>query len=296
VLPAPRGAVRAARLAVTRARAQHTPRFDRSGFPLAEGDRAARRERLRGRAVTTTVVVAVVAAPVLALWAAWRDAPDTGEATLAGPGGAAATAEDRSGTGVGDGLTYGTGTLPSATGVEPGGGRDGRRPGARDGRRGPGGEPAEEPTGSASGSPGTAPADDGAPAGDDGDGPAAGTLSAVAERTDAGAVLTLTASGDGPVSWSATPDAAWLVLERTSGTLQPGESAVVTVTVDTAREPAGPWQGRITIAPSGTVITVEGAGPEPEPTEPPPPTEPEPTGPPPDEPADPPPADAGESG
>ncbi len=38
-------------------------------------DRAARRDRLRARAVTTTVVATVVAAPVLALWAAYRGGP-----------------------------------------------------------------------------------------------------------------------------------------------------------------------------------------------------------------------------
>ncbi len=38
-------------------------------------DRAARRDRLRARAVTTTVVATVVAAPVLALWAAYRGTP-----------------------------------------------------------------------------------------------------------------------------------------------------------------------------------------------------------------------------
>ncbi|KOG89204.1 hypothetical protein ADK38_15580, partial [Streptomyces varsoviensis] len=37
------------------------PRFDRSGFPMAPKDRAARRRRLRNRAVTTTVVATVVA-------------------------------------------------------------------------------------------------------------------------------------------------------------------------------------------------------------------------------------------
>lgn len=55
------------------------PRFDRTGFPMDPKDRVARRDRLRARAVTTTVVATVVAAPVLALWAAYRAAPSTGE-------------------------------------------------------------------------------------------------------------------------------------------------------------------------------------------------------------------------
>lgn len=38
-------------------------------------DHVARRDRLRARAVTTTVVAAVVAAPVLALWTSYRGTP-----------------------------------------------------------------------------------------------------------------------------------------------------------------------------------------------------------------------------
>ena len=71
---APRGPARRAG-APPRARGA-APRFDRRGFPMDPKDRAARRDRLRARAVTTTVVATVVAAPVLALWAAYRGAPD----------------------------------------------------------------------------------------------------------------------------------------------------------------------------------------------------------------------------
>ena len=81
VLPlvkAPRAAAYGAMSHVPRARAT-TPRFGRNGFPMDPKDRAARRDRLRARAVTTTVVATVVAAPVLALWAAYRGAPPTGE-------------------------------------------------------------------------------------------------------------------------------------------------------------------------------------------------------------------------
>ncbi|MEK8143798.1 hypothetical protein NKH18_22945 [Streptomyces sp. M10(2022)] len=39
------------------------PRFDRAGFPLDPKDHAARRDRMRARVVTTTVVATVVAAP-----------------------------------------------------------------------------------------------------------------------------------------------------------------------------------------------------------------------------------------
>lgn len=54
---------------------QGSPRFDRHGFPMDLKERMARRARMRHRAVTSTVVAAVVAAPVLALWAAYHGAP-----------------------------------------------------------------------------------------------------------------------------------------------------------------------------------------------------------------------------
>ena len=78
----PRGAPRRPctwRWRTPRARGAAAPRFDRRGFPMDPKDHAARRDRLRARAVTTTVVATVVAAPVLALWAAYRGAPLTGE-------------------------------------------------------------------------------------------------------------------------------------------------------------------------------------------------------------------------
>ncbi|MBO8195977.1 hypothetical protein ITI46_30665, partial [Streptomyces oryzae] len=79
VLPAPRSAVEAAVALARRARAQRVPRFDRAGFPVYENERGPRRDRLRGRALTSTVIAAVLAAPVVALWAAYRGSPVTGE-------------------------------------------------------------------------------------------------------------------------------------------------------------------------------------------------------------------------
>ncbi|CAM5701554.1 BACON domain-containing protein OS=Streptomyces fumanus OX=67302 GN=GCM10018772_08650 PE=4 SV=1 [Streptomyces fumanus] len=76
VLEAPRMALQ---VALTRARARGAaPLPDRRGFPMDPKDRAARRDKLRARAVTTTVVATMVAAPVFALWAAYRSTP-TGE-------------------------------------------------------------------------------------------------------------------------------------------------------------------------------------------------------------------------
>ncbi|MFI0742639.1 sigma-70 family RNA polymerase sigma factor [Streptomyces sp. NPDC021100] len=71
---APLGALQAA-LRHARATRPGSPRYDREGFPLPPADRSGRRTRLRHRAVTTTVVATVAAAPALALWAAYRETP-----------------------------------------------------------------------------------------------------------------------------------------------------------------------------------------------------------------------------
>ncbi|MGW3297471.1 BACON domain-containing protein [Streptomyces xiamenensis] len=293
VVAAPRSAVHAALLVVERARAQYTPRFDRSGFPLTEKDRAARRDRLRSRAVTTTVVATVLAAPALALWAAYRGAPVTGEAS--GPD-ASASEDDRGlGTAGGDDYAYeNTGRWEDSAELEADGGREPADEAA--------GETEEREPGDAS--PEADPRSPSPPAASDGRGgegtrPARpGRLTVDAMSTGTGTEITLTASGGAPVRWSAVWSAEWLWLSATSGTLQPGESVTLVVTVDRAREPSGPWQGRITIEPAGATVTIEGHGqqsPEPTPT-PPPPTEeptPEPTDPPAPDPApsDPPPAE-----
>lgn len=97
VIEAPRPAAYAALLNAMRDGAgrsrEGTPRFDRRGFPMGLKDRAARRSRMRHRAVTSTVVAAVVAAPVLALWAAYHGASlapeerDDGSFSATGPDG-----------------------------------------------------------------------------------------------------------------------------------------------------------------------------------------------------------------
>ncbi len=94
VVAVPRPAVEAAVALARRARAQRTPRFDRAGYPQREQPRPARRDRLRSRALTSTVVAAVLAAPVVALWAAYRGAPATGEPQADRSATAPDTAED----------------------------------------------------------------------------------------------------------------------------------------------------------------------------------------------------------
>ncbi|MCX2970713.1 MULTISPECIES: BACON domain-containing protein [Streptomyces] len=276
VLAAPRAAVHAALRGALRARMLHTPRFDRRGFPVTDRDRAARRERLRSRAVTTTVVATVIAAPVLAVWAAYRGAPLTGEARE-GASVAAVESEDADGT---------------PDGAAPEGGQRSH------GDHGPvSGEDAESRVGVSVTAqaepgrdderPGRPPADRTVtppPAGGATTAPAPGRVEVEAATSGDATHVTLTASGGSPVTWSAAADAPWLRLSHASGTLAPGESTTITVTVDADTEPSGPWTAHIHLAPAGAVITVEGQGrtPEPGPTEPPEepaptPTEPEPS-------------------
>ncbi|MFH0252225.1 hypothetical protein ACG5V6_29035, partial [Streptomyces chitinivorans] len=134
--------------------------------------------------------------------------------------------------------------------------------------------------------------EEGPPRGDTGTGP--GRLTVEAQPSGDATLVTLVASGGSPVDWTASVDASWLRLDRTHGTLRPGESAAFTVTVDRSREPAGAWTARISIAPAKAVITLQGHGAEaparPRPSEPPEP-EPGPSEPPAPEPTPEPPSD-----
>ncbi|MGW2563815.1 BACON domain-containing protein [Streptomyces sp. NPDC001514] len=251
LVPAPRAAAYVAMLHVPRARAA-APRFGRDGFPMDPKDHAARRDRIRARAVTTTVVATVVAAPVLALWAAYRGAPLTGEA--------------------GDGSPF------SASEVDAPGEMDGspydRYENAGNARQ----EPAPRFTvGSRTPdvsveviSPGLPPAGPSAP----GQGQGPGRLTVEAQPSGDTTLITLTASGGTPVSWSLWTDAPWLEASLTSGTLYPGESVTVYVSVDHDAEPAGPWTARVGVDPSGAVLAIDGRGATPPSSEPPSPSEP----------------------
>ncbi|MDJ0466347.1 hypothetical protein [Streptomyces sp. H27-C3] len=274
VVAAPRSAAYAAMLAVPKVRVA-APRFDRDGFPLDPKDRAARRDRLRTRAVTTTLVATVVAAPVFALWAAYRGAPLTGESQ----GGASVAASEADGPGDGDGDQN-----DRAAGDE-----------SYDAYENAGNA---RPTPDSDFTPGTRSPDvsvqviSGGTAVPGRPGEAAGRLTVEARSAGSTTVVTLTASGSSPVSWSAWTDASWLYLSQSSGTLAPGESITLYVSVDHEREPAGAWRARIGIGPSGAMIAVEGHGrgatnPPPVPTTPPPRPDPTPT--PPTDPTTPPP-------
>ncbi|MEU7169316.1 sigma-70 family RNA polymerase sigma factor [Streptomyces morookaense] len=223
VLEAPRTAAHDAMLHALDPRLQRqrvTPRFDRGGFPLAPKDRAARRSRLRSGAVTTTVVATVVAAPVLALWAACRG-EEQGTASVS------ATETDSLG-----GHPYEQEQEP----YEDASSRDtvGHRisdlsvavsgPDSRTTARGP------------------------------------GRLTVEAQPSGGATLITLTASGGEPVSWSMSASAPWLRLSQPGGVLRPGQSITVTVTVDHTREPSGHWRARVAIAPGRSTVTIEGGG------------------------------------
>ncbi|WP_406147979.1 BACON domain-containing protein [Streptomyces sp. NBC_01012] len=226
VVEAPRPSVH---VALTHARRSRTgaPRFGRTGFPLDPKDHAARRDRLRARVLTTTVVATVVAAPVIALWAAYRGAPLTGEGR--GTSVTATDADGRSGSDApydhyenagnaspdgDDSFTDGPRSPDvSAEVISVGGGKD----------------------------------------------PAA-SLSVSARSSGGRTTITLTATGERTVVWSARADAPWLHLSRTSGTVAPGRSATLQVFVNRAAEPRGAWSARVLLAPTGSAVAITGHG------------------------------------
>lgn len=228
LLPAPGADLHAALAHHPRARGA-APRFDRRGFPMDPKDRVARRDRLRARAVTTTVVATVVAAPVLALWAAYRGTP-VGEAQ----DGRSASAREDGGAVDLDGAEAGAGYENT--------GNTTTRPGPRFGEDG---EPdvSVEVVGVAGAG------------GED-----AAALAVTAGHRGDTTLITLTATGSERVRWSASTGASWLYLSQSSGTLAPGESVTVRVYVDQLREPSGHWSATVAVSPAGSVVTIDGYG------------------------------------
>ncbi|OII64054.1 hypothetical protein BJP40_21645 [Streptomyces sp. CC53] len=243
LVEAPRAAAHIAMAAAPRARTAG-PRFGRDGFPLDPKDHAARRDRMRARAVTTTVVATVIAAPVLALWAAYRGDQAATGSVFDDRAVSAADEDDNA---------------AEATG------RSGRRPYENAGNARTGGAPPFRTPSQAPDvtveviSPGTA-------AGTAGPGRIAVSARSHGDTTK----LTLTASGGAPVEWSLWTDAPWLFASRTSGTLQPGASQTVYISVDQSRQPRGAWSARVGVNPSGAVIGIDGHGPKRPPVQQPP--------------------------
>ncbi|MFB7029295.1 MULTISPECIES: hypothetical protein [unclassified Streptomyces] len=235
LVEAPRAAAYMAMLHVPRARAG-APRFAPTGFPVDPKDHTARRDRMRSRAVTTTVVAAVVAAPVLALWTSYRGTTDT----TAHDGGRVSARETDDGADA-DGRPYdryeNAGSARATP--EPRSPRSARAPDVSVEVVSPGG-----PVGSGAPSrPGE---------------PAPGWITVTARGQGELTLLTLTAAGDSPVEWSLWTDAPWIYVSRASGTLRPGEQVTIAVRVDHGREPAGVWSARVGVDPSGAVVRIAG--------------------------------------
>ncbi|MFB7374534.1 hypothetical protein ACFC0D_32375 [Streptomyces sp. NPDC056222] len=268
LVEAPRAAAYVAMRHVPRARAG-APRFGPTGFPMDPKDHAARRDRMRARAVTTTVVAAVVAAPVLALWASYRGGPLMGDGDRAGAPVTAHEADEPTSL---DGTPYDRyeNAGNAQTTADPRFTQGSRSPDVSVEVISPGG-----PVGP------TLPGQSGP-----------GRITVAAHGNGDTTMLTLTASGGSPVDWSLWTDAPWLYVSQASGTLRPGESVTVRIAVDRAREPAGAWSARVGVNPSGAVVRINGRGadtsPPPTTEEPPPTTDPT-TPPPTTEPTTPPP-------
>ncbi|MGW0395655.1 RNA polymerase sigma factor [Streptomyces sp. NPDC003042] len=261
LVPAPRTAVHAAMLRSGRRRGGRPgPRFDRTGFPMDPRDRAARRDRLRARAVTTTVVATVVAAPVIALWAAYRGAPSTGE-PVGGEGTRISASESEIPPPQAGGRPLApyenTGNTARTTG----------QPGFAHGIA----EPDVSVEVISTGPPATPePGGPGAP----------GRLTVTATTRGSLTLLTLSAAGGKPVDWRLWSDAPWLRASQTAGTLAPGESVTLRITMDAEAQPVGAWTGRVGVDPAGAVVVLHGRGrpaPDPDPEPDPDPTRPEPT-------------------
>ncbi|MFE1317612.1 hypothetical protein [Kitasatospora phosalacinea] len=238
------------------------PRFDQRGFPRHRMSSAPRGTAVRQRVVTTGVLAAVLAAPVVALWSAHRGGGAEEQAAAvssvrvdptAAPGQRVPVPEPTA-----------VAALPPAERVTA--------------MELAGAVAAETSLPTVQGpavpvpSPGAAPLSSPALTPEPGPPPsAAASLTVEAGAYGSRTVLTLTNSGEGPLSWHAVLDVDWLRLSRDSGTLAPGQRITVTVTVDEARAPQSRWTAHLALPPSGAVVTLEGGSdhrgvPAPDPT------------------------------
>ncbi|WP_371518274.1 hypothetical protein [Kitasatospora sp. NBC_01300] len=273
-LPSAVGAVRRAGAAPT---AESGLRFDQGGFPRHRAPDAGRALAVRRRVVTTGVLAAVLAAPVVALWAGHRG---SGAGTAAAVSAVRVEEAGRTG-GQQPSKPWPTAGAPAGTGVPGVPGMELAGAGTvgagvigaetlplgfpRLTLQGPavpvparGATPIGSPALVAAPAPavGRAPAAGGGPGGAE---PApAGLLTVEAAEYGSRTILTLTDSGTTEIHWHAVTDAAWLRLSRDSGTLAPGQRITVTVTVDEDLAPTAHWTARIALPPSQAVVTLEG--------------------------------------
>ncbi|MFG3054334.1 sigma-70 family RNA polymerase sigma factor [Kitasatospora sp. NPDC048239] len=243
-------------------------RFDQGGFPRHRLPDAGRSLAVRRRVVTTGVLAAVLAAPVVALWAGHR-----------GGGGASAAASVSSVRVEDDGRAAGQrppgavtgsalvqqgpaeqarGGAPAVPGLELAGAGPAPAETLLPGFLGPavpvpshGATPLGSPTLTATPAPPAGPGAVQQPA-------PVGLLTVEAGGYGNRTVLTLTNSGGTEIRWHAVVDAAWLRLSRDSGTLAPGQRITVIVSVDEDLAPGNHWTARIALPPSQAVVTLEG--------------------------------------
>lgn len=251
-------------------------RFDRSGFPRHRAPDAGRGPAVRRRVVTTGVLAAVLAAPVIALWAGHRgDGGSDSAASVSAvrvdeagrPGGQQPRPAVDGPTGSGapgtPGLELaGAGAGPGAGGGPGGGGAETLLPGfprlTFQGPVIPVPAHGTTPLGSQALVAAPAPPVDRASATGTGEPAPAGLLTVEAAEYGSRTVLTLTNSGTTEIHWHAVTDAGWLRLSRDSGTLAPGQRITVIVTVDEDQAPTTHWTARIALPPSQAVVTLEG--------------------------------------
>ncbi|WP_380278374.1 sigma-70 family RNA polymerase sigma factor [Kitasatospora purpeofusca] len=249
-------------------------RFDQDGFPRRRAPDGGRGPTVRRRVVTTGVLAAVLAAPVVALWAGHRGGGGPGTAAVSsvrvegdrsrggstgrptgGPAGAPADRDGSVGAGGAVGSVIGAvggahrGSGPAAAGMELAAAGPLSAETLLPGVQGP---LVAAPTPTAVPVPAPAPA--GAPAG----AAASGPLTVEAGEYGSRTVLTLTNAGGTEIHWHAVVDVSWLRLSRDAGTLAPGQRITVIVGVDEDLAPATHWTARIALPPSQAVVTLEG--------------------------------------
>jgi murein DD-endopeptidase MepM/ murein hydrolase activator NlpD len=81
--------------------------------------------------------------------------------------------------------------------------------------------------------------------------PATFTFTSEQGSTPAGQTLTITNTGSGTLNWSATEPIPWLVGSPASGSLAAGQSASMSISVNTAGLTAGTYTGTITVSAPG---------------------------------------------
>lgn len=286
-LPRAAGAPAGRRTAVPAPVVEPGLRFDQGGFPRHRAPDAGRAVAVRRRVVTTGVLAAVLAAPVVALWAGHRGGGGAGAAAAVSsvrveddqraaghrPGGSGPTDGGPGRAGQVGGVVGAVGAAPAVAGMELAWAGPVSAETLLPGIQGPaipvpahGATPLGSPTLVAAPAPAPAPAAGPAAGGAGGSGPGAGVpvpapaglLTVEAGEYGNRTVLTLTNSGTTEIRWHAEVDAAWLRLSRDAGTLAPGQRITVIVTVDEDLAPDGHWTARIALPPSQAVVTLEG--------------------------------------